>query len=447
MNNPTRRLQIVECRRQNGRLHRSLRRAVAVLAIAAPSFASPVAIAADWPQWRGPTRTGHVSLETTAPAALPKELNPAWKVPVGGGHSSPVVAGGKLIYLDENGSREIAHCLDLKTGRELWQTDYADMARDEWGAGPRSTPIIDGDRVYVQACNGEFRCLSLAEGREIWGTSFEKDFGVKFLGSKANEGTASRRGNNGSGVIEGGRIILPVGSTNGASLVCFEKLTGKVLWKSGEDEAAYSSLMVATLADVRQVVALTGDALLGAELATGRILWRVPLKTNAKRHAASPVIMGDRVLVNSHTFGLICFKITKDGDGCKATEDWANKDLKINLATPVAVGDYLYCQGASRDYVCVDARTGEVKWTQAGFGSGKRDYASSIAAGNKLLVLTEDGNLLLLAADPAKYTELGRLQVCGSTWSFPAYAGGKLFVRDGRQLFCIDLSATTPAGL
>jgi len=401
------------------------------------------ATAGDWPQWRGPARSGHAATDVAAPTALPKELKPAWKLPVGGGHSSPIVAGKRLVYLDENGSREIAHVVDAATGKELWQVDYADRFQDEWGAGPRATPIVDGDRLYVQSCNGEFRCLSLTDGKTIWQANFEKDFGVKFLGSKANEGTASRRGNNGSGVIEGNRIILPVGGTQGASLVCFDKITGQVLWKSGNDEAAYSSFMSATLAGVPQVVALTADALLGADLETGKILWRVPLKTNAKRHAASPVIYGDHVIVNSHTFGLLSFKITRQNVGLKATSAWENKELKINLATPVLVDGFLYCQGANKDYVCVDANTGELKWAQAGFGLGKKDYASTIATGKNLLVLTEDGNLLLLAASPAKYTELGRVQVCGNTWSYPAYASGKLFVRDGRALQCIDL-LTTP---
>ena len=199
--------------------------------------------------------------------------------------------------------------------------------------------------------------------------------------------------------------------------------------------------MVATVAGVRQVVAFTADALLGADVATGKILWRVPLKTNAKRHAASPVILGDHVVVNSHSIGLVCFEISKAGEGLKATQAWANTDLLINLATPVAVGGCLYTQGAHGDFVCVDAKTGAVKWTQAGFGGGKKDYASTIAAGDKLLVLSESGQLVLLAANPEKYTELGRLQVCGNTWSFPAFANGKLFVRDGRQLLCVDLAA------
>ena len=395
--------------------------------------------AGDWPQWRGPARDGHAT--TSSLSSLPRELKPVWKIVVGGGHSSPIVAGNKVIYLDENGTREVAHALDAATGKQLWQVDYADRFQDEWGAGPRATPFADGDRLYVQSCNGEFRCLNLADGRTIWQSNFERDFGVKFLGNKANEGTATRRGNNGSGVLEGTRVIVPVGGTQGASLVCFDKLSGEVVWKSGNDEAAYASFMIGTLAGVKQVVAFTAEALLGADLETGKILWRVPLKTNAKRHAASPVIFGDNVTVNSHTFGLACYQISKDTGGLKVTEHWANRDLKINLATPVLADGALYCQGADRDYVCVDAKTGALRWTQAGFGLGKKDYASTIAVGQNLLVLTEDGTLLLLAANTEKYTELGRVQVCGNTWSYPAYAAERLYVRDGRSLQCLDLGA------
>ena len=417
-------------------------RLILLLVLGTSLFLPVVAPAAttDWPQWRGPDRSGHVAPGVVAPTTLPKELKAAWKVPSGGGFSAPVVAGGKLIYLDENGTREVAHCLDAATGKELWQIDYADRFEDEWGAGPRATPIIDRDRVYVQSCNGELRCLSLGDGKVIWGSSFETDFGVKFLGSKAKEGTASRRGNNGSGVIDGDRYIVPVGNTEGASLVCFDKRTGKVLWKSGADEAGYSSFITATLAGTRQVVAFTADALLGAAVDSGRILWRVPLKTNAKRHAATPVVIGDTVAVNSHTLGILCFKIAKQGDAFTAGRAWENAEQKINLATPVLVGGHLYSQGAARDYVCVDAKTGATKWKQTGFGLGKKDYASTIALGDRLLVLTEDGQLLLLAANPEKYTELARLQVCGNTWSYPAFADGKLYVRDARQLLCVDLS-------
>ena len=303
--------------------------------------------------------------------SLPKELKPLWKIDIGGGFAAPVVQGSALIYVDENGSREFAHRVDAATGKEVWKIDYAKMESDEWGAGPRATPIIDGERVYVQSMNGEFRCLDLASGKTIWQTSFDQQFGVKFLGSKAREGTASRRGNNGSGVIAGDKLILPVGNTDGASLVCFNKNDGKVLWKSGTDEAAYSSFITATLAGVPQVVAFTADALLGASLDDGKILWRVPLETNAKRHAATPVIDGDNVIVNSHTIGLVAFRISKDTGGLKAAPAWANKDLKINLATPVLVDGHLYCQGANKDYICAEAATGKLKWSRPGFGQGQ----------------------------------------------------------------------------
>ncbi|MEO5802058.1 MAG: PQQ-binding-like beta-propeller repeat protein, partial [Verrucomicrobiota bacterium] len=229
---------------------------------------------------------------------------------------------------------------------------------------------------------------------------------------------------------------VPVGSTNGASLVCFDKLTGKVLWKSGSDEAAYSSLQIGTFSGVKQVIALTADALLGVERENGKQLWRVPLKTNAKRHAATPVIFGNNVIVNSHTIGLVCEKISKSGNEFQATVLWANKDLRINLSTPVLVGNFLYSQGPQKNFVCVDAKTGELKWMQPGFG---KDNSSTLALGEKLLVLTEDGELHLISAHPEKYIELGRAQVCGKNWNFPAYANGKLYVRDSRELACYDL--------
>ncbi len=421
-------------RHNNAALSARLTSLLLVAAAASPCWAG------DWPQWRGPTRDGYASANEAAVTSLPADLKPIWKVSLGGGFSSPIVAGGKLVYLDEQDGREVAHLLDASSGKELWRVPYAKMFQDEWGAGPRSTPLIDGDRLYVQSCDGEFRSLSLADGKTIWGTSYDKDFGVRFLGSKANEGTASRRGNNGSVMIDGERLILPVGSTSGASLVCLNKLTGKVFWKSGSDEAAYSSPVVATLAGVKQLAAFTADSLLGADLESGKILWRVPFKTDAKRHAASPVIVGDTVLVNSQTIGLVATKIAHDTGGLKASEAWSNKSLKINLATPVVVGACLYSQGVSPNYICANATTGELKWSQPGFGGGKEGYCSTMVVGKNLLVLTYDGQLLLLAANPAEYTELGRLQVCGKTWSFPAYSDGKLFVRDGRQLLCLRLA-------
>jgi outer membrane protein assembly factor BamB len=401
--------------------------------------------AGDWPQWRGPQRDGHGAVSVTS---LPKEFKPVWKLPIGPGFSAPIVSGGKLIYLDAlrasdpQHSNEVAHCIEAATGKEIWATRYAASEGDEWGSGPRTTPFADGDRIYFQSMNGEFRCLKIADGSPLWGFNFER-YGIHFT-TKSAEGTAARRGNNGSGVVDGDLVYVPVGA-KGASIVAFNKLTGKEVWKTGDDEAAYSSFLISTLAGTKQLVAFTAEALMGLDLKTGAVYWRVPFKTVAKRHAASPVIDGDTITVNSQTIGLVRVKIAKSGNDFTATQLWVNKPLVINLATPVLLDGHLYSYGPIRtkDYVCVDATTGETKWKQDGFGIGKdqTDYASTIAVGKNLLVLTYDGQLVLIAGNPEKYTELGRVQVCGKTWSHPALADGKLFVRDGRELQCLDLKA------
>jgi outer membrane protein assembly factor BamB len=399
--------------------------------------------AGDWPQWHGPQRDRHAAAGEPVPNTLPAELKPVWKLAIGPGFASPIVAGGRLIHLDAQNEKEMVHALEPATGQELWTHELAAAVGDEWGSGPRSTPFADGDQLFVQSCNGEFRCLALADGTLRWRTNFA-DFGVRFLGGKAQEGTASRRGNNGSGVADEERVYVPVGGTNGASIVAFDKRTGREVWRALSDEAAYSSFVVGTLAGIRQLVAFTADALVGLDRPTGRLLWRVPFKTAAKRHAGTPVLVGDLVLVNSQTIGLVATRITRDGERFTAAPAWANRPLKINLSTPVLAGGHLFSQGCNHDFVCVEAATGKVAWSAPGFGRTEKDYCATILVGNRLLVQTQEGQLVLAAANPERYVELGRLQVCGVTWSHPALAGGRLFLRDGRELLCLDLSKTGP---
>ena len=415
------------------------RLALAVTALAVWLAAGPPGLvqASDWPQWMGPTRDGRASDSVPLPSRLPAELKPLWRIPVGGGFSAPVVAGDRLVYLDAPGEMEIAHLVDATTGREMWKVEYGEAFEDEWGKGPRATPLMDDDRLYVQSCKGEFRCLNARDGKTIWRKNFETDFGAAFLGKTAPEiAAARRRGNDGSGAIDGDNIFLPAGGPN-ACLVCCNKKTGAVVWKSQSDEMAYSSLKVATLADIRQIVAFTAEALIGVQASDGKLLWRVPLKTNARRHAATPVIEGNRVLVNSHTFGLICLEISKTAAGCEAKQKWLNADLKINVATPVIVDRHLYSQGPAKNFICADLETGRQEWAEAGFG---KEYSATLAVGKSLLILTDAGQLVLAAADPKQYRELGRLQVCGKNWNFPAYANGKLYVRDYHELLCLDLA-------
>lgn len=424
-----------------------LARGLGVSLLVSSLFLGSGAAGGDWPQWRGPLRDGHAAMNEAGLQSLPAELKVKWRLEIGGGFSSPVVQSGKLVYLDSREGSEVAHLVEVESGREIWQVPYAESFGDEWGEGPRSTPLMDGEQIYVQSCTGEFRCLNLKDGKTIWGTSFEKDFGVHFLGNKSNEGTATRRGNSGSPVLEGKRLFLPVGKPEGGTMVCFDKLTGKVIWKGGEDEAAYSSPMIGTLAGVHQVVYLAADSVMGLDFETGRQLWRVPLRTNAKRHAATPIIFGDEVLVNSHSFGLLCFHLTREGDLLSAREKWVNRELKINVSTPAMLGHYLYSQGElnSKNFVCVDALTGKTQWKATGFGNIE---ASTMVVGQNLLVQTDKGELVLVAGNPEKFVELGRMQDSGATWSHPAYSDGRLFVREGTKsgfkLTCFERLSAKP---
>jgi len=406
------------------------------------AFTTTSLTAADWSQWRGPNRDGHTSYPI---AALPKEPKTLWSIPIGNGQASPLVVGDKVIYLDEQASQEVAHAVDIKTGKELWHTAVGESEPFEnaYGTGPRCTPLVDGDRVYTQTCRGEFRCLALADGKVVWQTSFATDWDAPFFGNKSNapeaKETASRRhGNNGSPVIDGDRIFVAVGSPTKGTLVAFDKKSGKVLWTAGKENTAYSALMVGTLAGVRQVVHLTGDSLMGVDVASGKILWQTPVKTGAKRHVLTPLLADNSVTISSSSIGLTKFSVSKDSGGLKVEPAWKNDKVKITLATPVLVNGHLYGLGTGgnkTEFICVDFKTGELKWSQPGFS----DYAAVIATGDKLLVQDMAGTLTLLKASPAKFEELGRVQVCGNTWSHPAIADGKIYQRDKKQLFALEI--------
>ncbi len=400
--------------------------------------------AADWPQWRGPNRDAVIVDPNHKLDKLPTEPKVLWKLPTGPGISSPVMAGGRVIFMDAQNEQEMAHCVDAATGKILWSVPVGPKVvfSPDYGGGPRCTPLIDGDRVYAQTSAGEFRCLALADGKTLWKINFGDDYGATWFGNKSGEPaakeTASRRhGNNGSAAIDGDRIFVPVGSPEKGTLVAFDKKTGKELWRAGNDNTAYSSVMFGTLAGTPQAVHFTADALMGVDAASGKVLWRVPLKTGAKRHACTPLIAGDTVTVASTSIGTLRFGITKTGSEFKAEQVWAAAPVKTVIGTPTLVGKHLYTLGDGNraNLVCLDFETGKQLWAQPGFG----DYTSITAVNDKLLALTSAGELMLLKANPAQYEELGRAQVCAKTWASPAYADGKIYVKDENSLTALAL--------
>lgn len=400
------------------------------------------ATAADWPQWRGPQRDGHAAPDAKLISKLPAEPKVLWRVKGGEGLASPVVAGGKAFLFDSQDGKETVRCVNADDGHELWRTPIDEPFKDSQGpTGPRCTPLVDGDRVYAQSCRGELQCLAVADGKKLWGANFTKDFDGLFIGEKGAAQGAMRHGNNGSPAIDGDHLIVQVGSTNGASLVCFDKKTGKVIWKSQNDVAGYGAPVVASVAGTKEVVSFTADGVIALQPASGELIWRVPVKTGYARHATTPVIAADMVVVSSHQVGLIGINVSKAG----AKQQWVNKAAAINFASPVAVGQYLYGLGPTKNIECVEIATGAVQWSKDGWVTSSADkaYAGFIVLGNNILILTDSGTLILFAADPKEAREISRAQVCGANWCNPAYVDGKLFLRDGNRQsgdwMCLEL--------
>ena len=399
-----------------------------------------IAHAGDWPQWRGANRDG-ITLGETALTTLPAAPAKQWQIPVGKGQGGLVLAKGKLLMLHETNANgkpmETAALLNAATGKPIWQTPFAAswQYRNAYGPGPRVAGQIDGDLVFAQGVVGVLACMQLSDGKLLWSKSYEKDFGAKWFGGNApgSGGTAaSRHGNAGAPVTDAKHIYAAAGGHEGASLICLEKRTGKLVWKSGNDYAAYSGLMLGELAGVKQVVMVTAANMIGYRASDGKALWSVPVKTGAARNILTPILKGNTVTIASHTVGTFQVRISNSGSGQKATEVWRNEDVKTNITTPVLIDGHLYGLGTSRGrnsvFVCVNHKTGKTAWSAPGYD----DYASVIAVGNTLLVHGSSGSLALLKATPEKHTVLSKLaQASARSWNFPVFSAGTLFIKDG----------------
>jgi outer membrane protein assembly factor BamB len=224
-------------------------------------------------------------------------------------------------------------------------------------------------------------------------------------------------------------------------VVCFNKRNGEVIWKSQNDVPGHSGPVIADIGGVKQLVSFTAEAVIGLEASHGALLWRHPVKTRLGRHIATPVIVGDMVMVASFQAGLIGIKIRHDENRFKAEQAWVARDSAINFSSPVAIGHHLYGVGPARDLICVDIQTGKLAWAKDGFFTSPpgRTHASFLVMGDAILVLTDTGWLVLIAPDPAECRELSRVQVCGANWCNPAYADGRLYLRDAQELLCLQL--------
>jgi outer membrane protein assembly factor BamB len=397
------------------------------------ALSSSCLLAADWPQWRGPMRTGHADASEAPLDSLPGEPKLLWKIPAGDGLSSPVVSGAAVLLSDAVNKKETLHLIERWTGKALWSAEIDDTFHDSQGPdGPRGTPMIQGGKVYAVSCRGKLVCLNLKDGQKIWGLDYA-DFGSVFIGEKGNAPGAVRHGNNGTPLIDGDLLYACAGGPDGAGVLCLDKNSGKLIWKSQNDQAGYAPPVILELAGARQLVCFTAEGLIGLSPEDGKLLWRVPIKTAFARHVTTPVSYKDTVVVSSHQAGMIGIQVSREGDRFSAKTAWNKKETAMNFASPVAVGQYLYGLGPNKDLMCVDILTGEEKWSQTGYfqTSADKAHAGMLVVGSNILTLTDGGLLVLFPADPVKFHELGQAQVAAVNWCNPALAGGILYLRDG----------------
>ena len=399
------------------------------LLITLTATAGALGAADDWPQWRGPRRDG-VSKET----GLLKNWPPngprlAWQIKeAGGGYSSFAVAGGRLYTLGARQNTEYVFAFDTATGKKVWEVANGRRFNNDRGDGPRGTPTIDGDRVYVFGSSGDMTVLDAASGKVFWTQNLLQKYG----GSNINWGLSE------SPLVLSDRIIVTPGG-RGASIVALRKTDGSLIWKSQSDEPGYSSALLHPIGNIQQAVVFTAERALGVDVNDGRVLWSYNRVANRTANIATPIARGNHVFLSSdYGTGAGLLALTPSDNGIKASEVYFTNDMRNHHASSVLVGDHLYGFSSSI-LTAMHFETGKVAWRDRSVGKG-----SLVFADDRLYLFSEDGVVGLAEANPQKYVEHGRFQLrTGSlpTWSHPVVSGGKLFIRDQDTLYAYDVAA------
>jgi len=378
----------------------------------------------EWFQWRGPNRDG-ISAETGLLQAWPKAGPPqVWRANgVGNGYSSFSTSGGRLYTLGARAGTEYVFALDRATGKKLWETANGRRYQNDRGDGPRSTPTVDGDRLYVLGGSGDLTCLEAATGKKIWSINLVTKFG----------GENPYWGYSESPLVVGDRILVNAGGRR-AAIVAIAKADGSTLWQQHSDGAGYSSPVLMRNGTANQVVFFTESRAMGIDPRDGRMLWSHSKANNGTANVATPIVRGTRVFVSSdYGTGGALIDVRPAG----ATEVYFTRDMRNHHASSVLIGDHLYGFSSSI-LTALKFDTGAMAWRDRSVGKG-----SLIFADNRLYLYSENGVIGLAEANPAGYREHGRFTLAQqsgmSTWSHPIIASGLLIIRDQDSVYAYNV--------
>ncbi|MFP6614145.1 MAG: PQQ-binding-like beta-propeller repeat protein [Pirellulales bacterium] len=388
-----------------------------------------------WPQFLGPNRNG-ISAETGLldrwPAGGPTEI---WRARGGVGMSGLAISRNRLLTMIQTDGKQHVICLDANSGKTIWQTPVAPEYRNGQGKGPRATPTIVGNSVFAFTGEGILVALRLADGKILWSHNAVTEHG----------GKPAAYGMSCSPLVVGDNVIVTVGAPQ-ATVLAYDTTSGKLAWKAGAgDSTGYSSPALLNVAGSQQIVAYTGSSLLGLAPKAGGIVWRYPYKTDFDCNIATPLAYDGRVFISSgENHGSVLLKLTPDGGQFQISEVWSSQGTKSVLRnewqTSILIDGHLYgfdnvgSAGPVTHLTCVNAATGKRSWQKLRFGKG-----NLIAADGKLLISTMKGEFIVVAASPKQYEEIGRSTVIGTTRQAPALSAGLLYLRDDREIVCLNV--------
>lgn len=385
----------------------------------------------DWPQWRGLERNG-ISRETGLLREWPKS-GPAvvWSASqLGAGYGSVAIAGNRVFVQGMKTRQSVVTSLDRASGKPMWSVAVGSAQENDRGSGPRSTPTVDGDRVYVLTENGDLVCLLAADGKVVWRRNILREFNGRNINWLVSE----------SPLVDGNRLIVSPGGRN-AGMVALDKMTGATVWVAKElsDEAGYASPVVGDVQGVRTIMTLTGNAGVGVRATDGKVMWRYNNVANNTANITTPIYSNGRVFFSSaYGTGGALLGLKATGENVSAQEIYFTRNMQNHHGGVVLVDGYLY--GFNNSILtCLEFETGKVMWRDRSVGKGSVAYADG-----HLYILSEDNVVGLVEASPKAYREAGRFTISDQgwpTWAHPAISGGRLYLRNQNVLASYDLRA------
>ncbi len=381
-----------------------------------------------WNQWRGPNRDGIYS-GISFPSSLSKEaLKLTWQAPLGPSYSGPIVSD-QFVFTTEtkNKESEVVHAFDRKTGKEIWATEWKGAMSVPFfaaanGSWIRATPAFDGDSLFIAGIKDILVCLNAADGKEKW----RIDFVEQFKSPVPSFGCVS------SPLVDGDAVYVQAG----ASVFKLNKNTGAVLWRAFKDAggmngSAFSSPLLTQIFGQKQLLVQTREKLAGLNSNNGEVLWSKVVPSFRGMNIFTPLVIGDTIFTSTYQNKSWLYKLHKSESGIAVNDVWENK-IQGYMSTPVIINGFAYMHLQNQRFACIDLSNGEIKWTSPkSFGK----YWSMIAFKNRILALDQKGILYLIEADIKEFKILDTREISDSeTWAHLAISGNQIFIRDLKKI-------------